>query len=559
MGGAPPPRASFDVDEVESGARIPIAKDSSGNLIHIHDARRKRWYYRCVECEGFLHPKLGERREWHFAHYQGEGEGCSLRSAQGVDRLIERLKRHTRDRALRTKVARLGIRLHPYKPVATSLALLPTLTMDELRKLFDLGGSLESLTVHGALRDPPAEAFRPSESWVAVEMPPFTTERLLEVRSNVPFESRLLGKWRSRQVREGQLFAIQGKTGVESANDAFEIGDEVITVQPLQDLGIVIPSYWIDSTPIYRFVLDERARSRLIGSQSTSRRLRVRVILPAHAEPRGSEAIRPVDEEGTLILVQIPAGEELETVMSPHDDRVKIGPIPTPEGTQEIRIPADRDSVLQLSIHFRIDSHHIEILPLAPKQKFTEIDPVVFECRLDTEVTEVTPWGRDSEVSLNPGPKEVPSLDSWGLTGIRMPEGIKIEKINARYSGPHMALVRPGFTDATELEALLLQMLKHGPIEEISIDFGALGEVSFKWNLPVWRVIVFTEEEILSKLRALESDIPNKIRWVFVLELLGLGTGFPHHLLAGGTRKKIRLLAKQVQKEGGGSVDLGPG
>lgn len=61
---------------------VPFAVTLSGELADAESVTDGDRQYRCLECGAYVHLRKGPRMRAHFAHYPGEGGGCSRESIE---------------------------------------------------------------------------------------------------------------------------------------------------------------------------------------------------------------------------------------------------------------------------------------------------------------------------------------------------------------------------------------------------------------------------------------------------------------------------------------------
>lgn len=480
-----------------SSLSIPFALDPHGNEVPIEEARRKLDYYRCPECNGFVTPRKGSRRQY-FAHRIGslEDTTCSLSSQADIDRMVDDLRtsdiEETEDeRSIRLYLGEL------YEGTLDCFGVIPSLQWEQFLPSEDVDELLEEVTIStSGIADPPVPGnFHPSESETTFIASEDASEFRVDIEGPDDLDS-ITGTWTAEGLSVGNLFiGDQRRARRHLTNRQVKTGEWVylLTSVAPPDLPDLVTVYNFAEFNVLAFPAREATEDLLEeygeGLTTDDFGFDADVILPPDAHPTVEAPIYGLPDEDALVGVT-PAPEldpAFEVVAVPRREGSIIDLDPTGPGHPRFyptTIPSEGSR--RVSIHQRNSNRHrlVHLHADADNERWaapTERREVGLQLHRGDDIITLSPvTGQQTAVFDETSiPDALPTLlDYHG------PEGLEL-KVTGEFitASPFTSQLTRFTTDIVDFAGELVNWIHNG-CHTATVTFDGYGSVSLHFDQP---------------------------------------------------------------------------
>ncbi len=512
--------------------------------------------YICLHCKGHVFANQGPVQVWHFRHEANDqkAQGCDLYYSGHYKDILRDLQTSDLEKAERNKKIRVNVRTRTYGKALDLLGILPTVSEISNSAPDDCDRFVETATLEtcGVKEKLPGTVFRASEAEARFPLDPAAPEFRVDVRGT-PEIPGLVGSWTATCIASGDVFIgdaaggerveqrgtvgagdvlwlVTREPGTRFGGSPFRMGEwHVECVELVESLrpkiGLMSPKLQFDETPFFTdVVLPPGVAPASAGPIDCAPMSEVLVAI-----------IPPADQNPEMDIVPIPIGE--------HGNVVPIEAPPDGAGKPRwIRLKTPEEGTSRFSIHWAgrhrvLMVHALKVsagqAPSSPTWGMSVTTP-------DGALL-IPPWqSQGLDVNLRKGAR---SLEEMGVR-LLVPDGLRFDvEADFRPGSRLRRFGRAGISLST-LEQEIPVWIKEGLLT-LSIELGPLG--SFHVNILSRRPLIVTDDEIRQRLRSL-PELPKKIRWSFVREVLQIPPRTPHRDVSVG-RKHIRKLVEEVRKD----------
>ena len=538
---------------MEFEAKIPVARDPSGILVTIDEAKEYPRYYRCIECNDFLQVRHGDIKAWYFAHYPQKEDSpvCSLRTIVGIKILLEGLRKSPIEKAEESHNLRIVIKPNYYTGIAKVFALIRNPFSELVGDMAKVSAILDTLKVagNGLLNEFDKRLFHPSRPLVHLELDPNTMSYELNFESS-PQLKDLNGQWVSKGINIGDIFAGDS-TILERVEKYRKISEsdffyEVIEAPPAKTNKVV---FRIGK----RFVIERKIEELIIQSDDIENKsdlslksFEVDIIEPRLSDPWGRDVIYGSPNSEVLLAIRPRKGLDpfIEIVSVPEtaNSIVEIGRV----GQSKIRyyrlrfplFGSKRITIHHLYshvyLHFFATMENSEKIDLDMEKSSVGITYINNENKIET----VFPW-ENRTIFLK--------RDSIPKLKLFYPEGLSIEMDVEPSKEGSRPFTQQTVKDLNLLNLTLAELAEEG-LKSFLIKFKAFGSINIKLVEKRQKKGV---EEIAEWLRSSEIDPHTKFTWQLLRKICGAAPGTSHRELREIVApNNIRRALKKLLKEG---------
>jgi len=421
---------------------IPFALDPHGREVPIKEAIRfKTNYYTCPECEKFVDPRKGEKRQY-FAHKQGELEEveCELSSDQDVERMVDELRTSDVEQEESQNLIRTYVGEEPGGSHRL-FGVIPSIDWDQLPPGTDVDELIEQcdiLSTEGIKHPPTSRSFHPSEPEVIFELDPQADRYQLSL-SGPGLVSNLDGEWTTGLLQDGDLFVgDQTRARRFTSNRQVKNGEWVyiVTDSKPPDHNQAVSVHSLGEWTLLAFPARPETENLLedygTGLRADNYGFESDVLLPAEAHPTADKPIIATPE--TTVLIAVTPAEELDPVFEivsipkRESDTVELDQT-GPGNTRFYKTTVPQQGSKRISVHQRNSSRH-RLIHLHADDQDTETIPdqlVYAEIGLvysgDETETMVSPIGEQASLTIESdvSPVSLPSaVDYIGPAGLEV-------------------------------------------------------------------------------------------------------------------------------------------
>lgn len=476
---------------------IPFALGPRGNEVPIKEAQKKLDYYRCPECNEFVTPRKGSKRQY-FAHRKGllEDTSCSLSSQREVDQMVDDLRTSDVEEGESKRSIRLYIG-ERYEGTLESFGVIPSLKWGDFPPTKDVNKLLTDLSIStSGIVDPPVPSnFHPSEPEVTFVVDKNASEFYVEINGPDIF-NRITGTWTAEGLSAGNLFiGDQRRARRYLTNRQVKIGEwvylltsatpdeppEVMSINEFAEFDV----WAFPAREEMEGLLEEYGDGLIIDEFGFD----ADVVLPPDAHPTSEAPVHGKPNEQALVGVT-PTPEldpTFEVVAIPRHEEARINLDPTGPGQPRFyptTIPPEGSR--RVSIHQRNSNRHRLVhLHVDPEaERWTEPSDrreIALQVHRSGDTITLSPVGdqRTAIFDETSNPHALPTLLEY-----RGPEGLELEVtgefVPSSTFAPHLTRFT---TNINDLAGELVNWVHNG-CHTVTVDFDGYGSVSLKFNQP---------------------------------------------------------------------------
>lgn len=448
--------------------------------------------YRCIKGNGRLILRQGSIQTWHFAHYGGEEQpsSCPLYYAGNYDSMLEEMRTHEIETALRNRRLRLVVSPRPYGHGVRLFGLMPTLNWEEVRSN---GGTsvIHALRIRaeGSKTQPRVEDFHAREGEALIELDPDAGEFVVECECAGDKELSITGRWTGESIRDGDVFVGVGQRAERSEVEAVEWDDTVyvVTSDPPERLPPIAIRYRMGRWSVTSFEV-KRPTVDLLEDLSGEkwedmRPFQADVVFPPYADPRSRGPVRGQSDSQAIVAVFPPAGMDptFEVVSVPLGDEDAVTLPKLGSGTPRwVRADFPAEGARRYSIHWK--GRHRDVLVGAAVRgqvsnclaDYIDSEPTI-GIQSEEAADEVVGLFRDTEVKVRCS-EEISGLSDLGIE-VQVPPGFRFDVLAGFVPGSDVGpTVHCKQVTVDKFESKLHGWIREG-LQKVLLEVEALGRV----------------------------------------------------------------------------------
>lgn len=425
-----------------SEVSIPFALGPHGSEVPIEEAIRfKTDYYKCPECQKFVNPRKGEKRQY-YAHGQGELNEveCELSSDQDVERMVDGLRTSDVEQEESQNLIRTYIGEEPGGRHRL-FGVIPSMERNHFSPGVEIEGTINQCNVTnttGIKYPPTSRSFHPSEPEVIFDLDPEKDEYQLSF-AGPSLVKNLTGDWTTETLQEGDIFVgDQTRARRFRSNRQVKNGEWVyiVTAAEPSATGESVSTHSLGEWTLLAFparpetadLLDEYGT----GLRTDDYGFDADVLMPAEAHPTADKPI--IAEPGETVLIGVTPAEELDPVFEivsiPKREADTDQLEPTgPGNTRFHKTKMPTRGSKRISVHQRNSSRH-RLIHLHAEDRTDGIVPdgllngeVKLQYSGENQSARLSPLEEDSSIMIdeNVSPMSLPSsLEYIGFSGIEV-------------------------------------------------------------------------------------------------------------------------------------------